>query len=448
MGGYDKSRFEPGPVEFDFAADNERDTVVAIQSITTSSSKNDTQLLPTSIYALVDTTISQLWLPIEACEKFESAFGLVYDNATELYLVNSSLHASLLQQDANVTFVLAKALVGGSTVSITLPYAAFDLTAQPPYQNLANKSSYFPLRRAQNDTQYTLGRTFMQEAYITVDYERAKFNISQCSWVQDEQTQLVPIYPASSAENNQYSGAGTVTTKSTGSSLSGAGIAGIVVAAVVTVLALGLLFWAKRRGGFRAKADKAKDGGSSSSSLQDPGLGTPHTATEPKGSRVFPKAELEGSNMHKNISQYSASGTPVSPEPPAELGVGDYAKQNMNPLSPDEVKEAGGDQVYEMVGDHPMFEMAGDLPTTNLADGRQVTEKDMMKRREEMYNGVCPRPNPAVDAHSTEEVVPGQEDDGPPKQIIQAGEVVLKDELGIGCEANVDPQHARFSFEN
>jgi hypothetical protein len=39
--------------------------------------------------------------------------------------------------------------------------------------------SYFPLKRASSPEQYMLGRTFLQETYISVDYDRWVFNISQ-----------------------------------------------------------------------------------------------------------------------------------------------------------------------------------------------------------------------------------------------------------------------------
>jgi hypothetical protein len=63
-----------------------------------------------------------------------------------------------------LTFMLGNTVDGGQTVSIDLPYNAFDLQADYPiYPNATN---YFPLRRASNDTQYTLGRVFLQEAYV------------------------------------------------------------------------------------------------------------------------------------------------------------------------------------------------------------------------------------------------------------------------------------------
>jgi len=57
---------------------------------------------------------------------------------------------------------LSDVTAGGDTVRIVLPYAAFDLKAEYPL--VQNTSYYFPLKHAANETQYTLGRTFLQEA--------------------------------------------------------------------------------------------------------------------------------------------------------------------------------------------------------------------------------------------------------------------------------------------
>ncbi|KAK5241174.1 hypothetical protein LTR16_009673, partial [Cryomyces antarcticus] len=209
LGGYDASRFVSNNLTITFAPNNERDLVVAIQSITTDkSSSGSNTLLPSSapIFAYIDSTVPQIWLPRSVCQAFEAAFGLIYDNATDLYLVNNTLHQSLVTRNASVKFTLGASLNGGQTVDITLPYAAFDLQASPPYRGLANSTAYFPLRRAANDTQYTLGRTFLQEAYLAVDWERANFNVSQCNWVDGVQQHLIAI-PAFNSTTNGTGGA-------------------------------------------------------------------------------------------------------------------------------------------------------------------------------------------------------------------------------------------------
>lgn len=147
------------------SSDISRDLVVGVQSITTTtgSSNVETILLPSGgIFAFVDSELPYIWLPQDACQAFEHAFGLTWNATSEMYLVNNTLHSELQAMNMSVTFTLGVGKSGGETVDITLPYAAFDLTATPPL--VENTTSYFPLKRAANDTQYTLGRAFLQEA--------------------------------------------------------------------------------------------------------------------------------------------------------------------------------------------------------------------------------------------------------------------------------------------
>lgn len=163
LGGYDESRFTPNDLTFSLAPDPSRDLVLGVQSIkSTSQDGAFKSLLPVGILAYVDSTVPEIWLPIDACQAFEEAFGLDYDEQSQLYLVNGDLHDALIAQNASITFVLGQLQTGGQTINITLPYDSFDLDATPPF--VKKKSRYFPLRRAQNDNQYTLGRTFLQEA--------------------------------------------------------------------------------------------------------------------------------------------------------------------------------------------------------------------------------------------------------------------------------------------
>ena len=141
----------------------QRDLVVGLQSIQFSGSTvASKELLSGGILAFVDSTTPHIWLPVSACQAFERAFGLVYDTRTELYLVNDTLHDSLLAQNASLTFVLGNDIKGGETINITFPYLSFDLQASYTYLNATTR--YFPLRRAANDSQHTLGRTFLQES--------------------------------------------------------------------------------------------------------------------------------------------------------------------------------------------------------------------------------------------------------------------------------------------
>lgn len=164
FGGYDTSRFAPNSASLTLADDVDRDLVVAIQSITYSGS-TQSNLLAAPIFAFVESTDTNIWLPEAACQAFEKAFGLSLDNKTGLYLINATYYSQLQAANPQVTFTISNSLSGGQTVNIVLPFSAFALSASYPF--VANDTYYIPLKKATNDTQYTLGRTFFQEASVT-----------------------------------------------------------------------------------------------------------------------------------------------------------------------------------------------------------------------------------------------------------------------------------------
>ena len=127
FGGYDSTRMAAAYLTVNLGEDISRDLLLGSQSITSSKS-----LLPSGIMAFIDSTMPHIWLPLEACLEFESAFGLVYDSATDLYLVNDTLHKALLAQNPNVTFQLSADTDAnsGASLDIVLPYGAIDLKGQ------------------------------------------------------------------------------------------------------------------------------------------------------------------------------------------------------------------------------------------------------------------------------------------------------------------------------
>ncbi|KAE9377681.1 acid protease [Stipitochalara longipes BDJ] len=153
---------------------------------------SDQNLLPTPGNFFIDSTTSQIWLPQDACAMFEKAFGLVYDPDSELYLVNETQHDILVAQNSSITFSLTTNIQDPSAdvVNITLPYAAFDLSVTWGY-NITGPSRYFPIRHS-NGTQYTLGRIFLQEAYLSVDNLKQKFTVSPRAWPYGNPSKIAP----------------------------------------------------------------------------------------------------------------------------------------------------------------------------------------------------------------------------------------------------------------
>ncbi|OMP86931.1 hypothetical protein BK809_0000607 [Diplodia seriata] len=186
IGGCDQSRFQPPVHSFPFAQDRDQFLIVGVQSIFTNFSLEvdvgPENLVGTSHMSMIDSSVSQLWLPEDSCNHFAAAFGLTYDENLNYYLINDTMHDRLLAENPALTFRFGNDITSATneSVDITLPYAAFDLYIKHP--DYPDTTRYFPIRRAHNDTQYTLGRVLLQEAYLTVDYERGNFSLAQANY--------------------------------------------------------------------------------------------------------------------------------------------------------------------------------------------------------------------------------------------------------------------------
>ena len=231
LGGYDSSRFIPNNLTFQFSVDTELAT--GLDAITTGTGVS---LLPSPIKSIsLDSTVPYIYLPTEACVLFENAFDLTWNDTAELYLLNDTQYSALKTQNPNITFTLGTSPM---TVDITLPYSAFDLTASWPLA--ANATPYFPLKRGLNETQYTLGRTFFQEAYVIADYEKGNFSISQCKWDIALAANIVAIPPPSNSTNSTPTSTSTSTTSH---ALPTGGIVGVAVGGAAILFVVSMLFY-------------------------------------------------------------------------------------------------------------------------------------------------------------------------------------------------------------
>ncbi|KAI9709496.1 MAG: hypothetical protein M1820_003256 [Bogoriella megaspora] len=245
LGGYDSTRFTPNDLTFTFSSDDSAPLQVGVQSIITSDSlQGVTSFTSTGHLSVIDTTVEELWLPQDVCDSMADAFGLIFDPGSHLYVLNTTIHNQLLQKNPNITIQLGNtAYNNGKSINIILPYAAFDMTVGWPIYN--SSYNYFPIRRAANDSQYTIGRTLLQEAYLIVDHEHENFTISQAAFPDPlPSAQIQTIQPSGGASSNSET-----LTSSHKSGLGTGAIAGIAVG-VVVVLAFAVLavfFFLRRR---------------------------------------------------------------------------------------------------------------------------------------------------------------------------------------------------------
>lgn len=365
LGGYDSSRFTPNDVEFSFASDISRDLVVGLQSIQFSDAQTQhKELLPSgSVFTFIDSTIPHIWLPVDACKAFEDAFGITYDNKTELYLVNNTLHDTLTKQNASVSFIIANQLQGGSTVTITFPYAAFDLRVEYPIVN--SSQYYFPLRRAANDTQYTLGRAFLQESFLTVDYERSTFKVQPALWDANASHNITSILSVN-ASTPQRSGNPNPHKLSTGAT------AGIAVAAVVIcLLILGVgLYWFFRK---KRRGHNKPDG-----SQSDPQAEIADTSTEKPGELTGESKlpnELTGDEEYHGPRKRKGAEMEGSPAPRAEAP-GSHGGVEMEGTRGGVEMEGSGLPEMDGGGQAEIYE----LPAEDHATPRSATGSSNRKR--------------------------------------------------------------------
>ncbi|KAI0389425.1 acid protease [Xylariaceae sp. FL0594] len=400
LSGYDTSRFAENSVTFSMAGDLTRDLVVIVQSISYSGTTSKT-LLSDPIDIFIDSTDPNLWLPGDVCDAFEDAFGLTLDSASGLYLVNDTHHDMLLNSDAEVTFRLSDVKTGGDTVKITLPYAAFDLRAEYPL--VKNSSYYFPLKRADNATQYTLGRTFLQEAYLTADYERKVFNVSACTWNAGAQEDIVTILPSDQCASGSScttpgSDPGSGSGSGSGShSLSGGAIAGIVVGAVLGLLLLAAIaiFFLRRQ---RKKAEfAAREPEPDMAVLRGP-VYNHHSSSRRTGKYYSPDTVGTSTASEQRVSPLAATEHSNSNAGSSALGEGrqqelDARETEITPAvtrSTDEGAGAGAEQTAHQLHSEsrsqPDENARGPTPVYHELANTEVTRSEHQQQQQQQHH--------------------------------------------------------------
>jgi hypothetical protein len=250
--------------------------------------------------ATIDTTLPYLWLPRAVCDQLETIFGLTYDVSTDHYIVNDTMHALNIDNIVSVMIKFADSVTSPNSTTITLPYAAFDLTASWPIYS--NDTNYFPLRRAPNGI-YALGRTFLQESYLTVDYERGNFSVAQATFsASGPSSVIVPINrPAFVIQTPSRSGLGT------------GAIAGIAAGGGVILIALLLLaFFLWRRSKKKAAAAKkaAKEEEEKNKTEAFPNLGSSMSEDERRRLRGYSGSTALSSELDNTDRRLSELPSP------------------------------------------------------------------------------------------------------------------------------------------
>lgn len=250
LGGVDTTRFTGNNPWFTLASGYVPSTVVRSIQVSASSPPanwgNSLLSLMSQNEAAaftIDSSTSFLWMPESVCESIAQALNLTWNANIQLYtFASNTTPQDLAACDLKFTFTLAENSTTADTTSLTISYDAFNLQLSYPFPGLFTtyndtKVNYFPLRRANSTQQYTIGRAFLQETYLIVDYERNVFSISQALFPDSSQQPQLSVI--SRPANSLFPGPNT----SSSSGLSTGAKAGVAVAAVIVTVLIVLAIW-------------------------------------------------------------------------------------------------------------------------------------------------------------------------------------------------------------
>lgn len=242
-------------------------------------------------------------------------------------MLSSTQHSTLSKLNPSITITISPTIPASSTdktVSIDLPYSAFNLNLSWPYTE--QPTYYFPLKRATNATQYTLGRAFLQEAYLIADYERNNFSVWPCSWDPDtNNARVVAIRSVDdTAGSDDLPGINHDTDSGEKKGLATGTVAGIaVVVAVGSIAALVAAYFCLRKN--RRNKRTSFELGASSTDPMDP-MGSapdyhPHKELLPEELDSAAQHELPGDPKFGVLevpdgSKYEMDGTGIPAEVP------------------------------------------------------------------------------------------------------------------------------------
>lgn len=189
FGGYHANRIVPHAYQFPFYSDTEAALTLSVREMSLSNSNGSQIFTSPPFPAAVDSTRPYIYLPGNAYESILRSLQLKLDPSSNHVLITNKQHASLLNQNFSLNFMLVSYADAGSKsaipVNISLPYSSLAMKLSYPYVPAANDTWYLPIRmgnESDSNSNYVLGRTFLQEAYLIANYDKNYFKVHQVNW--------------------------------------------------------------------------------------------------------------------------------------------------------------------------------------------------------------------------------------------------------------------------
>lgn len=192
FGGYHSDRVVPNNHKFPLPTHDEPLTVtvqdIAITAFEGESDKKMiiAQQITRPFPAVLDSTTPYIYLPQEAYSRILEHFNLTLDSSTGHILLSEEQKHSFEAQGFSLVFKISgyanKQLITlRDTVQIVLPPSS--LIMQLDFPHVPAPAWYLPIRIGNvSISNYVLGRTFLQEAYLVAHYENYYFKVHQVDW--------------------------------------------------------------------------------------------------------------------------------------------------------------------------------------------------------------------------------------------------------------------------
>ena len=254
----------------------------------------------------IDSDTPWIWLPSAACEELALRLNLTYDKPRNIYTYPSPAAAEKLEAlNLSFMFTIAKETGSNETVTVKLPFASMEkLRLKWPFTKLdGDEERYFPLKKTEGGMTAVLGRVFLQDTYLVVNYDLDEWSVHQARFPVGPD-QLVPMLRV----------ADTPTDADKGEGLGKGVVAGIVVAVIAALLlcATGAWFLFARR-----KREESS-----------------RIVSSPETHDAFARAEIDGTPKERHGSWL---------KPGVHLNKPEYAQEE-----PQYAQETDGTPRYEM----------------------------------------------------------------------------------------------------
>lgn len=310
--------------------------------------------------AIIDSTFPYLVLPGEICDKFVEKFNLGFDNSTGLYTINGTAHERNQVQNATVAFRIGSQPTGSDAyTTIEFPYSAFFLTANSPIYN--NATNYFPIKKSSNGINI-LGRTFLQEAYIVVDYERANFTVAPAVF-----SDIMPSEDLVTIFNTTYSPPKS-SSESDKSGLAAGTIAGIVIGIIAAFALIGgiAFFYYRRRRNAKQRILEQEE--------KPAGVDTIVAGGEIKHRRVSELSDTPYTPETKPVTYYGRDHKSI-PELSPESHPAELASEQDSYFVPVKPRRRGAtrDSSGNNTPGTPVAELTGDIGQNQTLGGQSVS---------------------------------------------------------------------------